>query len=330
MINRGREKYFLKYVLILKVRGNHMLLSVIIPAFNAENKIERCLKSLIKLREKNVEFIIVDDGSSDNTAKICEEFLKADSRFRMIRQNNSGVSGARNKGIEHARGKYIGFVDADDEVTGEYEDIIREIKNTEYDLYSFPFYIQYSNILKKQERVFYKEGKNEKKLLYNNFLRENSNCVWNNIYRLSVIRNFDIKFMDGMKMGEDCIFNAQYFQNCKEVDYINKYGYIYYYDDNSSASRTRRIEYLKDFVKIYDTFFAFYDTFKNLDLEFEFSYQYYFDMVYEILSLNHSMLTRKQKKEVLRSKFYKKMMKYQYAGKRGKLRKLLVKIWLNF
>ena len=104
------------------------LVSIIIPVFNAEKKIVRCLESLSELKEKSIEFIIVNDGSTDGTKYLCEKYIQRDNRFVLINQKNSGVGKARNMGIVQTKGKYISFIDADDELTTEYNGIIEIIK----------------------------------------------------------------------------------------------------------------------------------------------------------------------------------------------------------
>ena len=100
-----------------------MILSIVIPVYNQEKRIYRCLESLKAIECREVEFIVVNDGSTDETASICEKYVDADCRFYLINQKNAGVSAARNTGIDHSCGKYIGFVDADDEVE-ELEDVV--------------------------------------------------------------------------------------------------------------------------------------------------------------------------------------------------------------
>ena len=90
--------------------------SIIIPAYNCEKYIFECLESVINQTYSNLEIIIIDDGSTDNTSEICQRFEKIDNRIIYTWQENSGVSKARNKGIDLAKGKYIVFIDADDKV----------------------------------------------------------------------------------------------------------------------------------------------------------------------------------------------------------------------
>ncbi|WP_309088667.1 glycosyltransferase [Domibacillus sp.] len=110
-------------------------ISIIVPVYNVEDYIERCLNTICGQSYKNLEIILVDDGSSDNSMKICEEFSKKDNRIRVIHQSNQGVSAARNKGIGAATGDYIAFVDSDDYIHPEmYERLYMLLKKEDADM----------------------------------------------------------------------------------------------------------------------------------------------------------------------------------------------------
>ena len=98
------------------INENFPLISVIIPVYNVEKYLEDCLKSVCGQTYKNLEIIIVDDGSEDQSYKICEQYQRTDNRIRLIHQNNQGLSAARNTGINVAHGKYYNFTDSDDYV----------------------------------------------------------------------------------------------------------------------------------------------------------------------------------------------------------------------
>ena len=91
-----------------------ILITIVVPVYNVEKYIEACLYSIMKQTYKNIEVVIVDDGSTDKSGDICDDFSKIDSRAKVVHQSNIGLSGARNKGISIASGKYITFVDSDD------------------------------------------------------------------------------------------------------------------------------------------------------------------------------------------------------------------------
>lgn len=92
------------------------LVSIVIPVYNCETKLKRCLQSVQKQTYKDIEVLIVNDGSTDNSLQVCEEFCKQDVRFHVFNQKNHGVSYSRNQGIKKANGQYLMFVDGDDEV----------------------------------------------------------------------------------------------------------------------------------------------------------------------------------------------------------------------
>ena len=96
------------------------LVSIIVPVYKAEKYIHRCIDSLLAQTYKNIEVVLVDDGSPDNCGKICDEYASKDSRVKVFHQQNRGVSAARNTGLAHIKGEWITFVDADDKVTEDY------------------------------------------------------------------------------------------------------------------------------------------------------------------------------------------------------------------
>lgn len=304
-----------------------MLLSIVVPVFNGEKKIARCLESLAAVKSIDVEFIIVNDGSTDGTKIICEDYIKKDSRFHLINQNNGGVSKARNSGLDISQGKYIGFVDADDELTADYNKIIETLKNVDSDFYAFEHFVQTPKELKAENRYLFKPGKNGKRVLYNNFLTGISNQVWNNIYQSDIINKYQIRFPEDMSMGEDCVFNARYLQYCQEVYYINQIGYKYYIDDKGSATNARKLSYLKDFMKIYESFLQIYSSYENL--EFPFYCPYYVDKVYEILRENRKEMNMEEKTEFKNSRFYHELMNYKYKSRRQRFRKWIIMIYLH-
>lgn len=109
-----------------KVSDKNPLISVVIPVYNVEEYIERCVDSVISQTYKNIEIILVDDGSPDNCPKICDDYAKKDKRVKVIHKKNGGLSDARNAGINIAKGKYISFIDSDDYVEKEYIKVLYE------------------------------------------------------------------------------------------------------------------------------------------------------------------------------------------------------------
>ena len=102
-------------------------ISIIIPIYNVKEYLKRCVDSVLNQSYKNIEVILIDDGSTDGSEKICDEYAKKDKRVVVVHQKNSGVSASRNKGIELATGKYIGFVDSDDYI---HKDMFEKLYNS--------------------------------------------------------------------------------------------------------------------------------------------------------------------------------------------------------
>lgn len=303
-----------------------MLLSIIIPVFNAEKKIVRCLESLSELKEKSIEFIIVNDGSTDGTKYLCEKYIQRDNRFVLINQKNSGVGKARNMGIVQTKGKYISFIDADDELTTEYNGIIEIIKKIDSDFFAFNHYVKTKEKLEIREREKLLVGENKGDVLVDSFLAGILSCVWNNIYCSNIIKNYNIVFPEDMCMGEDMEFNARYIRHCKNVYYINKIGYKYYFDDSENATNKRKLSYLNDFVKIYDRFVEEKSYYNKLNATFYFPY--YIDKVYDILKLHRRNMSSKEKKRFKRSNFYNGLIKYKYRSKWQYIKKWLIRLYI--
>ena len=114
---------------------NKDLISIIVPVYNAEKYLAKCLESLISQTYKNIEIILIDDGSKDESEKICQTYCAKDARIIVKKQKNAGASSARNRGVDLAKGKYILFVDADDYVSDDYiEYLYRLIKSHHTDI----------------------------------------------------------------------------------------------------------------------------------------------------------------------------------------------------
>lgn len=300
-----------------------MILSIIVPVYNGEKKIARCLESLKNLKEQKLEFLIVNDGSTDCTADIVESYIQHDSRFRLINQKNSGVSSARNKGLELCEAENIGFVDADDEVTEDYNKVIESLKKVNCDFYGFDYYIQTAEGVEKKIRNLFVPGDNKRETLCNNFLSGSSNNVWSNVYKKSIIQNHKLHFDKEMKMGEDSVFNSQYILHCKDFYYVDCPAYKYYFDDINSASFKSKLTYLKDFSKMYDGFWSIYETDKSLN--FSMKWELYFGPVCEILKKHGRYMSKVQNKEFRSSGFYKAISSKKQENWKAELRRWMMK-----
>lgn len=300
-----------------------MLLSIIVPVYNKEKKIARCLESLCKIQDSDIEIIVINDGSTDKTESICKKYEQLDQRFCVVNQENAGVSAARNAGIARSKGRYIGFVDADDEITCDYQTIIEALKNENYQMYGFDYCVQKNNSVEVCKKPLLCSGINDKKALCSSFLTGMANSVWTNIYQADIIQKYHIYFTEGMAMGEDFEFNAKYLCHCEEIFYIDTVCYRYYVDDNESAVHRKKLMYLKDFDRIYQA----YQTISQLEenLEFHFAYEFYLNFVYGILKQNAGSMTRKQNHEFRHSLIYHVLMTRHYENRRMNLKKWFIR-----
>ena len=213
------------------------IISVIVPIYNAEKYITDCIESILNQTISEIEIILVNDGSTDDSLSLCADLAEKDRRILLISQENSGVSVARNSGKSMATGDYIIFVDADDEMLPDMlETLLNNIKATDAD-------ISVCNIQKCRSRAnIVKEFENseleiltkedaisylllEKKLYFG---------PWNKLYKREVIEN--VEFIRGRRMNEDKYFVFQALHNAEKIVYVDKPLYCYFIRENSAAT----------------------------------------------------------------------------------------------
>lgn len=207
-------------------------LSIIVPVYNGEETIEKCINSILNSTYKNLEILIINDGSTDKTVEILKKFEDINN-IKIINKSNEGVSVARNIGIYNAKGTYTTFVDSDDTIDKNYYmNAISQIRENAADLVICS-YIEND----KKETIDYVEKESSKKVLgnlINNDKFQFFNVVWNKIYITSKLK--DIQFDKNLKMGEDVIFNLEYLTKCKYVTCCQNAYYIYNYTNQNITS----------------------------------------------------------------------------------------------
>lgn len=234
-------------------------ISIVIPIYNSEKYLEECIESIIKQTYKNLEIILVNDGSTDNSAKICVDFSKKDSRIVFLNKENSGVSDTRNCGIIKASGKYLMFVDSDDILNNNYiEETYKYIIDKNLDLCKTGMTVLTKSA--KQEKKFTSHFQFlEKEEIYNSILNDNffnSSCTC--LYKTEIINVNNIRFNINIKYGEDLDFFTNYIENCNNMGYIPNCGYLYRLNENSVSVDTKvasRLKYCEDNMEIYSKFF---------------------------------------------------------------------------
>lgn len=202
-------------------------LSIIIPIYNCEKYIGKCVDSLLKQKYDDFEIILVDDGSTDGSTRICEDYSNHYKKVIFIHKENGGVSSARNAGLKKAHGKYIGFIDADDFVSSDmFFKMICEIEKNNCDMAICGYYVVKNNekifkdweknvphVLSKEEFLYYLSGK-----FYRGF-------VWNKLYKKSLIKS--LTFDESISICEDMLFNVNYGKNVNKVVFLKEKLYNY-------------------------------------------------------------------------------------------------------
>lgn len=224
------------------------LITVIIPVYNVENYIEDSLNSVINQTYRNIEIILVDDGSTDNSYEICKRFFEKDSRIKLFHQENKGVSSARNLGLLNSTGDYITFIDSDDIIeSNAYEEVLDSIKNSNADVgifnYSNCFYNDNNEYIVEQVNQDF-EGTLSREEALCNILSSNKykGFVCNKVIKRDKIISEDnkllVKFDENVKMMEDSLFCVNVIKNSEKIVFINKAFYNYLIRENSATKKS--------------------------------------------------------------------------------------------
>jgi len=208
--------------------------SIIVPVYNSEKFIHRCIDSITAQTFKNYECILIDDGSTDSSLSICENYSKSDNRFKVIYQQNSGVSAARNKGLELAGGRYICFIDSDDFAQNNMLDkLVAAINSSNTDVICCGYNEDYiTRSLCNKDFIFRNNTTIE--IVHYLEMRQALGLVWNKIYKKTIIDINEIRFSSLIKFGEDMLFNLQYFRNIKTA-YISSSCPYNHLNENPNA-----------------------------------------------------------------------------------------------
>ena len=214
------------------------LITVIVPVYNGEKYIDCCVESILNQKYKNIELILVDDGSTDNSYTMLKEWLKRDKRVNIIHQSNEGVSVARNNGIDNAKGEFITFVDVDDYIENDFVlyfyNLIKEY-NADIALTPMPnkFDGKSSNIIEniKDEIEMWDGEKTTCKMLYYNI----AIGPWNKLISKKIIDEYKIRFNPQLAYGEGFNFSVDCFQRAKKIAVGKRKLYNYRVDNPNSA-----------------------------------------------------------------------------------------------
>lgn len=231
-----------------------MKYSVIVPVYNVESYISKCVDSILACDCHDFELLLVDDGSTDGSGLICDNYGQQDSRVRVFHKQNGGVSSARNLGLEHAGGEWIMFVDSDDWVS----DTFFDIEDTSADIIERP-YSRISEDGKVVSRYCPSSHRiiEERDDLFDFFVNERINVLWNKVIRRSLIGT--TRFNESVSIGEDFLLYLEILKHVKRYEFSEKGEYFYLHRTGSAMFRIEEekririlfenMEYIKDILR---------------------------------------------------------------------------------
>lgn len=248
---------------------NDFRVSIIIPIYNVEKYIDRCLTSVINQTYSNLEIILVDDGSTDNCPDICDEYARKDSRIKVIHKVNGGLSDARNVGCKYATGMYIWYVDSDDEIINTaVEELVNIILKYKADVICFNFKELFDETNEETDNKFYSYSFSKKctELTYKEAISDNIYRIGiryeaqSKIYKSSIAKQ--IEFPVG-KLAEDFATFYKFLRIAKKIIYYDNQIYVYYKRKNSIMGNKSE----KLYIDIYNNELDYYNEVKSLNLD---------------------------------------------------------------
>ena len=230
------------------MQRDNPLVSIVVPVYNSENYIQKCIDSVLTQTYSNIELVIVNDGSTDHTEEICNLYVNTDERVRVIHKKNEGVSAARNRGIKEARGVFICFLDSDDWLSPEIiHTAVNKFREGSLNMWGATEFLP--NSLTKHDSIV-AQNLTREELVANAIYRipndeyELGNyfrAVWGKLFEKKIIDEFDIKFPENLYMGEDAVFLVNYLAHVSGVNVVADNGYNY--NRMNEVSATRKYHY---------------------------------------------------------------------------------------
>ena len=299
---------------------NKDLISIIIPVYNEEIHLERCINSIINQTYKNMESILVNDGSTDQSGEICDKIAKNDKRIKVIHKKNSGVSDTRNMGINNANGKYITFIDSDDYIDNKMiEKLYINLKENESDISICGF-----KRINEKKQILYETKTKKINLNKREFLDELMiekifiGSLWGKLYKKEFFEKN--KLDKKLRIAEDLDLLIRIGEESKKISVLGENLY-YYYDNAKSVTKNSNFEKYSDELKVLEK------NFNNKNISKKLIYSRY-------LKLNTCLFYNFRKNDKENAEYCKKIIKNTQLNKglnnyftfKQKIKYLLVKI----
>lgn len=234
------------------------LISIIVPIYNVDIYLQKCILSILQQTYKNLQIILVDDGSTDNSGKVCDDFAKIDNRIIVIHKKNGGLVDARKAGLSVAEGEYIGFVDGDDWIDENmYEKLLKNIVDTNADFVHTGFFSQSRTISQLKNKIVDITAKDEKCMFLNRYVFSIDNdeiitpSIWSKLFRADFLKKCYMQVPDSQSMGEDLITLLLCILYGNKIS-IMEYSYYYYNIRSTSMTQKKDEGIVLDIVRLFE------------------------------------------------------------------------------
>lgn len=258
--------------------------SIIIPAYNVEKYIGRTLNSVVNQTFKNIEIIVINDGSEDNTHEIIEKYANIDSRIKVIQKENKGVSSSRNEGIKYSTGDYLMFLDGDDWIENTaVEEMYSLLIDEDGDILVSDFYLDYGKKIMDYYFEFNDDDIDNIEYIKKILLGQSSGIIWNKMFKRKLFIENNILFPENITLGEDTCTLVKLIYNSKKIIKFNK-AFVHYIQRPERITTT----YNEKSYSIYDGVICLtqyfyeidlYDTLKEEIEFFEYLYVFYYRVI---------------------------------------------------
>ena len=319
-----------------------VLVSVVVPIYNVEAYLRPCLDSLMGQTYEKLELLLIDDGSTDQSGAICDDYARRDSRVKVIHKGNSGVSAARNTGIEIASGKYLIFVDADDGVHPQLVELYMAHRRSGGTLLCDLTLDQEEQKREYATAEMVHTETVKRGSFMELFFRDYINAPFNKFYVTDILKKYEVRFPDGKSLGEDLPFNLEYFRHAPE-DFCILHAPLYYYRENRDGSLST--SYRTDLFEIQQESFTELKRFlEDMDVWDEKNRKIYYGMYWDRLYLTAELCRTYEKlhkrmihprdlrlKEILRSplwgQIWKECERSNAANWKRRIKAVRQKVW---
>lgn len=249
-----------------------IVLSIVVPVFNGAEYLRECVENLRKQTLQKYEVIWVDDGSTDGSGILLDQIVKENKNYKVIHKSNGGTAATRNAGLDAAIGKYVTFLDCDDELDSTiYEKMVNIIERRRVDMVICGFYFKVepqhlkagqTAYLEKNTypTAFYRNREEIKEHLIDMWDSDIMSNVWNKVYRMSLIKDKKLRYREGHVYTEDRVFNRLFLENCESIAFTEECLYYYVRERSGSTTEKYRDDYFIIRLKEYREFQSHFKT----------------------------------------------------------------------